>query len=63
MIRVKKLIEKLKEFPEDALAFAYEGEIAGVVIRSAECNKQLGWISANEFKEEEDECVHDKKSS
>ncbi len=63
MIRVKKLIERLKEFPEDALVHAYEGEIVGIVVRSANNGKQLGWILANEFKKEEDECVHDKENS
>ena len=62
MMRIKKLIERLKEFPEDAYAYAYEGEIVGIVIRSANNEKQLGWILANEFKKEEDECVHDKES-
>ncbi len=61
MIRIKKLIGRLKEFPEDA--WAYEGEIVGIVIRSADDTNQLGWILANEFRKEEDECIHDKGSS
>ncbi len=63
MIRVKNLIKRLKEFPEDACVHAYEGEISGIVIRSANCNKELGWIIASENEKEEDECVHDKGSS
>jgi hypothetical protein len=32
MITVGKLIEKLQSFPPDALAYAYEGEMTGVVV-------------------------------
>ena len=32
MIQVGKLIEMLKEYPPDALCYAYEGEIIGLVI-------------------------------
>jgi hypothetical protein len=35
MILVSKLIEELKKFPPDALAYAYEGEITGIIVVSA----------------------------
>jgi len=44
VITVKELIEELKKFPEDALVYAYEGEIVGVVITSADDDKEIGHI-------------------
>ena len=41
-ITVKKLIKELKKYPMDAEAYAYGGEITGVVITKD--NKQLGYI-------------------
>lgn len=32
MRTVKSLIEELKKFPDDAVCFAYEGEVIGIVI-------------------------------
>ncbi len=52
MITVKKLIEELKKYPPDALAYAYEGEFVGIVIVSLDKDgkrlKQLGEIPASE---------------
>lgn len=33
MRTVKGLIEELTRFPDDALCYAYEGEVIGIVIR------------------------------
>lgn len=46
MRTVKQLIEELRKFPMDAKAYAYEGEVTGVVIRSANGSKELGHIPA-----------------
>lgn len=35
MRTVKSLIEELQKFPPDAVCFAYEGEVTGVVIEYA----------------------------
>lgn len=57
MITVAKMIEELKKFPADALCYAYEGEMQGVVVveaRSSEfanggsSRKVLGYITAAE---------------
>jgi len=32
MITIKKLKEELAKFPDDAVCFAYEGEVIGLVI-------------------------------
>lgn len=53
-ITVKKLIEELSKYPEDALCYAYEGSTAGVVIvADKEIHKsgdreELGFILASE---------------
>ncbi|MDZ7289333.1 MAG: hypothetical protein ONB44_07855 [candidate division KSB1 bacterium] len=52
MITVAKLINELKKYPSDALAYAYEGEFIGIVIVDAKEQKQLGEIPASS---EEDE--------
>lgn len=59
MIKVSKLIEELQKFPHDALAYAYEGEIVGVVIVSppsadSRYGDQLGHIPATEDETEFD---------
>ncbi len=56
MIKVSKLIEELKKYPPDALAYAYEGEFVGIVIVSEpkegkNWGEQLGEIPASERKE------------
>ena len=43
MIQLAKLYEELQKFPEDALAYAYEGEDTGIVIVD-ENRSQLGYI-------------------
>jgi len=35
MITIKKLKEELEKFPEDALCYAYEGEVTGLIIERA----------------------------
>jgi len=53
MIPVEKLIEELKKYPPDALAYAYDGEFIGIVIVSPETDgkggDQLGAIPASEW--------------
>jgi hypothetical protein len=61
MITVKRLIEELSKLPEDALAYAYEGEIDGVVIRRN--GKELGWIPASEYDEVEDNAFVPRKEN
>lgn len=48
MIRVSELVEQLKQYPADAVCYAYEGEITGVVIRDKEDKEQLGYITTEE---------------
>ena len=49
MRAVKSLIEELKKFPEDAMCYAYEGEICGiVVIRPNEFHSEMGTIHCSE---------------
>jgi hypothetical protein len=48
MIKISNLIEELKKFPPDSLAYAYEGESTCVVV----CDKtraELGYIPASEL--------------
>jgi len=47
MIPVKRLLEIIKELPEDALAYAYEGEVVGIIFVSAD-DKELGYIPTKE---------------
>ena len=54
MITVEKLMQKLKQYPPDALAYAYEGEGVGIVIVSARADgigDQLDFIPASESDE------------
>lgn len=53
MIKVKELIEILKSLPEDALVYAYEGEVVAIVIRSSDNKTELGYIPASPFEESE----------
>ena len=49
MIRIDKLIEELNKFPLDSLAYAYEGEICGIVIvEPDQPERELGYILASE---------------
>lgn len=43
MIPIKRLKEIVQELPEDALAYAYEGEVVGIIFVSAD-DKELGYI-------------------
>ncbi|MCI0552912.1 MAG: hypothetical protein L0287_18325 [Anaerolineae bacterium] len=47
MIAVKRLKEILQELPEDALAYAYEGEVVGIIFVSSN-HKELGYIPTKE---------------
>ena len=40
MIKVSELIEALKKFPPDAMAYAYSGEVEGIVI--ADLDPKMG---------------------
>jgi hypothetical protein len=51
-MKVSQLIEELKKYPADANAYAYEGEVCGVVIVDRHKRfKELGVIEANESDE------------
>ncbi len=52
MIKVKELIEILQSLPEDALVYAYEGEVVAIVIRSSDNKTELGYIPARGSKED-----------
>jgi len=45
-ITVAELIAELQKYPMDAIAYAYEGEITGVVI--AKDGQELGYIETEE---------------
>lgn len=52
MIKVFELIEQLKQYPEDAAVYAYEGEDTGIaIVEISETDKnvwkQLGFIPAS----------------
>jgi hypothetical protein len=47
MITVTNLIKVLKQYPPNALVYAYEGEFIGIVIVDAKDMKQLGEIPAS----------------
>ncbi len=53
MITVKKLIEILQSLPEDALAYAYEGEVVAIVIRTSDNKNELGYIPATSNEQED----------
>lgn len=68
MITVARLIEELKKFPPDALAYAYEGEITGIVIVGKEIRHrpdggkgrdQLGHILASEGRDDDNSAKFD----
>jgi len=52
MIKVKRLIEILQTLPKDALVYPYEGEIIGIIVLSADKQKELGYIPATEKDQE-----------
>jgi hypothetical protein len=58
MRSVKSMIDELQKFPEDAMCYAYEGEVTGLVIikpnsGSLKQDANLGVIWATESKEED----------
>jgi len=61
MIPVAKLIEELKKYPSDALAYAYDGEFIGIVIVSrgtdSKGGDQLGEIPASEWDEVDEKSI------
>lgn len=42
-LTVAELKEKLNQYPDDAIVFAYEGEVCGVIVRSKD-GTELGVI-------------------
>lgn len=52
MIPVKRLVQELEKLPEDALAYAYEGEIIGIVIATPD-GKELGYIPTSESEQKD----------
>jgi hypothetical protein len=67
MKTIKSMIEALRRFPEDAICYAYEGEVTGVVIvvrDKVQTFKQetLGVIWATE-NDEEDTRVDDARAA
>jgi hypothetical protein len=56
MISVKRLKEILEELPNDALAYAYEGEVVGIVFVSAE-DKELGYIPTKDRGSDDSEFI------
>jgi len=58
MIQLAKLYEELQKFPEDALAYAYEGEDTGIVIVD-ENRIELGFIPCEDSAEEDGPTVID----
>jgi hypothetical protein len=61
MILVKRLIEIIRELPEDALAYAYEGEVVGIIFVSAD-DKELGYIPTKETGSDDLEFIRSKAS-
>jgi len=55
MIKTSELIKELKKFPPNSYAYAYEGEIVGIVLVSSQDtgspkNKEFGYIRCSEGK-------------
>lgn len=48
MRTVQSLKDELDKFPPDALCYAYDGEIRGVVVVTAAGNAELGWVHCGE---------------
>lgn len=47
MRTIKSLIRELQKFPDDALVYAYEGEVCAVVIQVG--GKGVAWISCDQL--------------
>ena len=52
MKTVKKMIEELQKFPLDAKCYAYEGEVSGLGIVTAD--NKYGFIFCSELSKDED---------
>jgi hypothetical protein len=59
MRTVKSLIEELQKFPPEAMCYAYEGEIIGVVVYepTADNKHYLGYVYCGEIHANEKETV------
>ena len=53
MIRIDKLIQELQKFPQGAYAYAYEGEVTGVVVTRMKEDDALGYVPCSEHQYEE----------
>lgn len=59
MLRVKELVEKLRQFPEEALVYAYEGETRGLTVMDTKVDAdgyhpQIGFIHCSSCLDEWD---------
>jgi hypothetical protein len=52
VVPIKRLLEIIQELPEDALAYAYEREVVGIIFVSAD-GKELGYIPTKETRSED----------
>lgn len=59
MKRVSDMIAELQKFPADALCYAYEGEIIGVVVVTSD-GDELGYILAGDYEPARDTDAMDK---
>jgi len=48
MKTVGEVLEELAKFPKDALCYAYEGEMHGIVIVDKDTDEQLGTVEGME---------------
>ncbi len=48
MKTVAEIIKELSAYPPNALAYAYEGEVTGIVIVQQGTAKQLGYVEARD---------------
>ncbi|HKY53413.1 MAG TPA: hypothetical protein VJM08_03865 [Anaerolineales bacterium] len=62
MIPIKRLKEILQELPEDALAYAYEGEVIGIIFQSAD-GRELGYIPTKDTGSDDFEFISSKSNS
>ena len=47
MKTVKQVIEELSKYPEDALCYAYEGELVAIIVVEPGNGKELGYVVAD----------------
>lgn len=62
MVSVKRLKEILRELPEDALAYAYEGEVIGIIFQPTD-GQELGYIPTKYTGSDEFEFISRKSKS